>query len=233
MSETKVTIGLSYYGSKIQNYIDWLKSFSKNVEILNLHHLANKAEDLLKCNSLLLPGGVDIHPQNYNQENIGLSKVTDVSEVRDKFERELIEVALKNNLPILGICRGFQIVNVHLGGTLIQHLDNHSNSNSGEDLVHKVKVKTDSELFRIVNAEEGLVNSSHHQAIDKISDDLIATAYSEDGIVEALEWKDKSNKSPLLLVQWHPERMKDKNKNPFSKEILRWFIKCQTNYGVS
>jgi putative glutamine amidotransferase len=233
MSERKVTIGLSYYGSKIQNYIDWLKSFSENVEVLNLHHTTNKTEDLLKCNSLLLPGGVDIHPQNYNQENVGLSKVTDESKVRDKFERELIDVALKNDLPILGICRGFQLVNVHLGGTLFQHIDNHRNSGSDEDLIHKVKVASNSELFRIVKSEEGIVNSSHHQAIDKIADDLIATAYSEDGIVEALEWKDKTNKSPLLLVQWHPERMKDKNKNPFSKEILNWFIKCQTNYGES
>ncbi len=230
MSKRKV-IGLSYYGSKIQNYIEWLKSFSDEVEILNLHHSVNQPKDLLKCDSLLLPGGVDINPENYNQTNIGLSKITDESKMRDKFERELIDVALNNNLPILGICRGFQLVNVHLGGTLFQHIDNHRNSNSEDDLVHKVKVNQNSELFRIVNFEEGIVNSSHHQAVDKIADVLISTAYSEDGIIEALEWKDKSNKSPLLLVQWHPERMKDRNENPFSKEILNWFIKSQTNFG--
>ncbi|NPV11054.1 MAG: gamma-glutamyl-gamma-aminobutyrate hydrolase family protein [Ignavibacteria bacterium] len=231
MSEKRVTIGLSYYGSKILNYIDWLKSSSDQVEILKLHHSTNKPEDLLKCNSLVLPGGVDINPENYNQENKGLSKIDEESKIRDKFERELIDVALKNNMPILGICRGFQLVNVHLGGTLFQHIDNHRNSDNDEDLTHSVKVNRNSQLFEIVNLEEGLVNSSHHQAIDKVSDYLVASAFSEDGIVEALEWKDKSIKSPLLLVQWHPERMKDRNENPFSKEILNWFINCQINNG--
>lgn len=231
MSERKVKIGLSYYGTKIQNYVDWLKSYPDEIEIIKLCHSSNLPEDLLKCSGLLLPGGVDIDPENYFQKNEGLSKINDESKVRDKFERELIDIALKNNLPILGICRGFQLVNVHLGGTLFQHIDNHRNTKGEEDLIHKVKVNKGSILFNLVNSEEGFVNSSHHQAIDKISDELIATAYSEDEIVEALEWKDKSNKSPLLLVQWHPERMKDKNENPFSKEILNWFIKCQINYG--
>ncbi|MGB9665037.1 MAG: gamma-glutamyl-gamma-aminobutyrate hydrolase family protein [Ignavibacteria bacterium] len=231
MSERKVKIGLSYYGKKIQNYFDWLKSYSDEIEIVKLCHSSNLPEDLVKCSGLLLPGGVDIDPENYFQKNEGLSKINDESKVRDRFERELIDVALKNKLPILGICRGFQLVNIHLGGTLFQDIKNHRNSEGEEDLIHKVKVNQESKLFEIVNSDEGFVNSSHHQAIDKISDELIATAYSDDGIVEALEWKDKSNKSPLLLVQWHPERMKDKNENPFSTGVLNWFIKCQINYG--
>jgi putative glutamine amidotransferase len=231
MAERKVKIGLSYYGSKIQNYVDWLKSYSDEIEIVKLCHSSNLPEDLVGCSGLLLPGGVDINPENYFQVNTGLSKVNDESKVRDKFERELIDIALKNHLPILGICRGFQLVNVHLGGTLFQHIENHRDGEGKKDLIHKVKVNRESKLFSLVNSEEGIVNSSHHQAVDKISDELIATAYSEDGIVEALEWKDEVNKSPLLLVQWHPERMIERDENPFSKEILNWFIKCQINYG--
>lgn len=226
MPEKKIKIGLSYYGSKIQNYIQWLTSSPQQIEIVKLNHSNNSPEELLKCTGLLLTGGQDINPKIYNQTNDrGLSK--NISDERDKFERELLEVALKNNISILGICRGLQITNAHLGGSLFQHIDNHRNETSSEDLVHSVEILENTFLEKIVNQKNGVVNSSHHQAVDKIAESLRVSAISNDGIVEALEWKDPEDKSQLLLVQWHPERMNNKNENPFSKEILNWFINSQ------
>ncbi len=226
MSEKKVKIGLSYYGSKIQNYVNWLKTFPEEIEIIELHHSNNSPEEILKCTGLVLTGGQDINPKIYNQTNEkGFSK--NIDDARDKFERELLEIALKNELPILGICRGLQLTNAHLGGSLFQHIDNHRNDDTSEDKEHQIEVMDDSFIYKIVNKKSGIVNSSHHQAVDKIADELKASAFSIDGIIEALEWKSPEGKSPLLLVQWHPERMKDKNENPFSKKILIWFIKCQ------
>lgn len=228
MFEKQIVVGLAYYGSKIQYYVDWLKSLDSNVAIKNLHHLNNTPEDLLECTSLLLPGGSDVNPMLYGQNNdLVLSR--NIDDDRDKFERELLEVALKNKLPILGICRGLQLVNVHLGGTLHQDIPNHK-GNEGSDLDHIIKVFDNSLLKEITGTDNGKVNSSHHQAVDKVADDLVVTTVSEnDNVIESLEWKDKENKYPLLLVQWHPERMSDKSTNPFSKGILNWFLKCQIN----
>lgn len=226
MSKKQVKIGVSYYGSKIKFYEVWLQSAGDFIEIVRLHHNSNSPENLSECSALLLTGGSDINPEIYGQSNeLQLSK--NIDNERDNFERSLIDIALKNNLPILGICRGLQITNAHLGGSLFQHIDNHKNNSSDDDLIHKVKVHENTLLNQITSISVGNVNSSHHQAVDKIADDLLLSAVSEDRIIEALEWKDHSNKSPLLLVQWHPERMKDKEENPFSKEILNWFIRCQ------
>jgi putative glutamine amidotransferase len=226
MPETKVKIGLSYYGSKIQNYVLWLKSFPLDIDIVELNHSSSSPEDLLSCTGLVLTGGSDINPKIYNQTNEnGLSR--NIDDDRDKFERELLDIALKNQIPVLGICRGLQLSNAHLGGSLHQHIDNHKNNDTSEDLEHQIYVEENSLLFQIVKTKSGIVNSSHHQAVNEIAGELKISATSNDGIIEALEWKDPSNKSPLLLVQWHPERMKNREENPFSKEILNWFIKCQ------
>ncbi len=226
MLKGKIKIGISFYGSKIQKYFDWLFSYSDDIEIIRLNHLGNIPEELLTCTGLLLTGGNDINPEIYGQTNEkGLSR--DIDDERDHFERALIDVALNNNLPLLGICRGLQIVNAHLGGTLFQNIENHKNENSSEDIEHRINVENDSLLYKIVNQTSGVVNSSHHQAVHEIADELKASSYSDDNIIESLEWKVPENKSPLLLVQWHPERMRERNNNPFSKEILKWFIECQ------
>lgn len=224
----KIKIGLSNYGSKIHFYIDWLNSFPSKIEIVKLHHSTSEAEELLNCTGLLLTGGSDINPKIYGQTN-NLNLSTKIDDSRDEFEIKLLDIALKNKLPILGICRGLQLVNAHLGGSLLQHIYNHKNTENEEDLIHQISVVENSYLFNIVKIQSGVVNSSHHQAVDKVAKDLVVSAQSDDGIIEALEWIDKTNRAPLLLVQWHPERMKDINENPFSKEILNWFIKCQIN----
>ncbi len=218
-------IGLSYYGSKIQNYVDWILNYDPSIEIVKLSHEKNSANDILKCSALLLPGGGDADPKLYGQDNShGLSKKID--EKRDAFESELFKLAIANKVPVLGICRGLQIVNVFLGGTLFQDIPDHKSedSNSTDDLVHQINVDEKSLLFRLTKNITGDINSSHHQAVEKIANELQVSSTSNDGMIESLEWKDCLNKSPMLLVQWHPERMIDREQNCFSKKILEWFI---------
>jgi len=223
-----IKIGLSYYGSKIQNYIDWTKSFDRSIEIVYLSHENNSPQIILECTSLLLPGGGDIDPTLYGEDNSeGLSKKIDNE--RDKFESDLFDLAVSNQKPVLAICRGLQLANVHLGGTLFQNIPDHKSeeSDSNLELVHDIKVEEKSLLFDITKNKTGDVNSSHHQAVNSLASKLIVTSRSIDGIIESLEWRDNSGRSPMLLVQWHPERMIDREQNSFSKNILEWFINIQ------
>ncbi|MBC7862292.1 MAG: gamma-glutamyl-gamma-aminobutyrate hydrolase family protein, partial [Bacteroidia bacterium] len=148
---------------------------------------------------------------------------------RDEFEIAVFNYARKNNLPVLSICRGMQLVNAILKGDLVQDLvetgkENHSDVN-GQDSHHKVTVEKNSLLFEITHSENGEINSAHHQALGKISEELIPCAFSPDGVVEAAEYKDKTNKPFLLCVQWHPERLKATEETiPFTKNIREAFI---------
>ncbi len=140
--------------------------------------------------ALILCGGADISPSFYNEENVSSYNV---DYELDLYEFNLLKefVALKK--PILGICRGMQMINIFFCGTLHQHIDNHK-GDSG-DIYHKI----------IYNDKEILVNSAHHQAVKTLGKDLTITATSLDGIVEAIRHKEL----PIFGVQFHPERMAD------------------------
>ncbi|NOY06948.1 MAG: gamma-glutamyl-gamma-aminobutyrate hydrolase family protein, partial [Chlorobi bacterium] len=123
-----------------------------------------------------------------------------------------IEAALKLHLPILGICRGLQAVNVALGGSLIVDLPQagitgHGKTNGG-DSFHQVSIVAKSLLSDALTRED--VNSSHHQAVDQPAPTLRVTARAPDGVVEAMEWMDAAGNGFLLLVQWHPERLESR-----------------------
>lgn len=152
---------------------------------------------------LCLAGGEDVHPSRYGAAAEGSGPIdTD----RDALELALLERALRADLPVLGICRGFQLLNVAFGGRLIQHRDGHRPvpGKGGEVVPHEVAAAPGSLLARIVGTAPHTVNSRHHQVVDdrSLAPGLVATA-RVDGLVEALE-------SPthrfVLGVQWHPER---------------------------
>lgn len=163
-----------------------------------------------KMDGFLFTGGCDIHPNYYNQSiKVGLGSV--VPE-RDEFELKLLKKSLEKNKSILGICRGFQLINVFFEGTLYQDINHYKPvtiAHVGRMLpkyspAHKVTLQEGSKLYETFNQNELNVNSFHHQIIDKLGEGLVETAISEDGIIEGIEHK---NYPFVVATQWHPEMM--------------------------
>ncbi len=172
---------------------------------------------------LLLIGGTDIDPAAYGEELMNPAWNVDVE--RTAFEAKLVALALERGVPILGICRGCQMLNVALGGSLYQDLAQqrrcevvHRAGRGQPPARHPVRVEPGSKLSAILGVEELEVNSYHHQGIRELGSGLRAVAWSPDGLVEAVELPEK----PFVLgVQWHPERDFDK---PEQRRLLRAFV---------
>ncbi|MBI5474783.1 MAG: gamma-glutamyl-gamma-aminobutyrate hydrolase family protein [Ignavibacteriae bacterium] len=212
---------------KIDNYIGWIRKVARNADVTLLSHEAKNAKELKNCDGLILTGGGDIHPRFYGREDC-LKFVKGVKETRDEFEMKLVRSALKSGMPILGICRGMQVFNVALGGSMIPDLateghKGHAKTKEGKDRRHVVEVEKGTNLHWIVETSKAETNSAHHQAVDRIAEGLRVTAKSRDGIVEGLEWQHAEARPFLQLVQWHPERMEDFS-NPCSKNLLEHFM---------
>jgi putative glutamine amidotransferase len=229
-------IGLTHTGieEKHQNYINWLKG-NDDIEIIRLSEQDNKANALLNYDALILSGGVDIHPGFYKSEKINYPhSPKKFNEQRDEFEIELFRLAQETNKPVLGICRGFQLINCIYNGTLKQDLGDESNkihkaeilNHIQKDKAHGLDIKEATILYDIVQAGRLVVNSAHHQAIDKPGEGLKINCQSDDGLVEGFEREDPNGKPFLLAVQWHPERMYKFNleNSPVSKAIRDRFI---------
>lgn len=201
------------------------------VEVVKLSFHDKNAAEVKSCDGILFSGGEDVHPSLYGKpefvEEYGLK---DIIPDRDQFEYEVIKKALEEKKPVLGICRGLQLINVYLGGTLLPDIPSLSKSTahgkiSGQDQIHEIRVESLSMLHDITGQEKGQVNSAHHQGVDKPAGNLKISAFSEPSVVEAMEWKNPFNKSWLLLVQWHPERMQDPS-SPFSGNLKKAFLKA-------
>ena len=152
------------------------------------------------CDGFLFSGGVDVHPKYYGEE-IKFDSVK-TSEPRDIFELAFFKKALASGKPIFGICRGAQLINVAMGGSLHQHIDGHS-TNDREKVAHTVTVKEGTLLSKIIGGKSVIdVNTLHHQVIKDVAPDLIQTATSHDGYCEAVELPGHKF---FVAVQWHPE----------------------------
>ncbi|MGI8556942.1 MAG: gamma-glutamyl-gamma-aminobutyrate hydrolase family protein [Solirubrobacteraceae bacterium] len=162
-----------------------------------------------RINGLLLSGGPDLDPSAYGQRPH--AELGPTVPQLDAFEVALAEEASRRELPILGICRGAQTLNVARGGTLHQHVLDHVDGSvvhrqreSGTHTTHTVEVSPESELAEIIGRATVAVNSFHHQAVDRLGDGLTAVAWSTDGLIEAIE----DRQVPLALgVQWHAETL--------------------------
>ena len=159
-----------------------------------------------RLDGLLLTGGGDIDPGRYGAAPH--PRTGRVSVPRDVAELELLDAAMGAGLPVLGVCRGMQLVNVARGGTLCQHLRNDAGHTPAPGTFgsHPVRVAAGTRLAGILGADgDGVdVPTSHHQAVDRLGDGLVATAWAEDGVIEGLE-PSAAGDPFLLAVQWHPE----------------------------
>ncbi|HEX5153546.1 MAG TPA: aldehyde dehydrogenase family protein [Parafilimonas sp.] len=228
----KKKIGISYTEIAFQNYWNWFiaDDLKDDIELIELSFEKNNTEDIYTCDGFILTGGIDVHPSFYGGEddynNIPASHYLE----RDRFEEKIYRYSQLNKLPVLGICRGMQLINVLEGGKLIQDLDNGNvrHKKEASDKEHTIVTEQNTLLYKIAGSLSGHVNSAHHQAIDPdaIGENLVVNAYDDDEekIIEGLEFRNKNDKGFMLCVQWHPERIKDAAHNPFSENLKKQFL---------
>ncbi len=179
---------------------------------------------------LLIPGGGDIDPALYGAERH--PRTHKVSTERDRFELALLGAALDRDMPVLAICHGMQLLNVHLGGTLEQHLADdpdhldHDRDRPRAEPGHHVRVKSHSVLEPILG-KHAAVNSHHHQGLARVSPELEQIAWAEDDVLEAVAMP---SRSWVLGVQWHPEAMAPVDHKEL--DIFRSFVDAANDYAA-
>ena len=225
----KKKIGISFSKTNFQYYWNWFspEDLKDDIELIELSFQKNNVEDICRCDGFVLTGGVDIDPAFYNRQSDYDNKPGSFEPERDKFEEKIFHYSQTFNLPLLGICRGLQLVNVLQGGTLFDDLSSLNEKHKKEDTTdkeHTIKINENSLLNEIVKVKAGEVNSAHHQAIDTLGNELMINSQADDGTVEGIEWQDKAGKPFMLCVQWHPERMFQYQDSPLSKNIRKRFI---------
>ncbi|QZT63829.1 gamma-glutamyl-gamma-aminobutyrate hydrolase family protein [Mycolicibacterium austroafricanum] len=152
---------------------------------------------LARFDGVLLPGGADVEPRRYGAEPA--PETTGVVTFQDEFDLGVIRAVIDLDMPALAICRGMQILNVALGGTLIQHVA--ETDTAHHNAIHQVHVKRGTRLHGIVGTQSIDVSSYHHQAIDRLAPGLVVCALAADGVIEAVEHR----RADVVAVQWHPE----------------------------
>jgi putative glutamine amidotransferase len=179
-----------------------------------------------RLDGLLLMGGGDVDPERYGEARHPETQPPEGA--RDRVEVELLRQALDDDLPLLGICRGIQVLNVVQGGTLVQHIPaqlpgalNHEMTVGHEDRRHPIAIEPDSRFASIVGATRHDVNSYHHQAVGTLGRDVRVVARTEDGVVEAMELPGRTF---ALAVQFHPERMV--GDDPAMRRLFEAFVEA-------
>ncbi len=178
-------------------------------------YVSRAAEDF---DGFVFCGGDDIDPKYYGEENVASKNICSV---RDEFERMLFEAVYKTGKPILGICRGMQVINVFLGGSLHQHIDGHVQEEHRAVRTHSVSLTEGAMLAEILGEENIDVNSFHHQVVKVLADGLAVDAVSSDGYLEACH---AVGHPFLLCVQWHPESYYDDCET--SRKIFKAFVEA-------
>lgn len=186
------------------------------------------------CDGILIPGGVDLDPEQFGEQPH--EKLGRIDPARDRVELQLTQWAVEDKRPLLGLCRGLQVINVALGGTLYQDLDAQYPNGIKHDyfpnfgferdhLAHEVAVTKGSRLRHLVEKDRIAVNSMHHQGIKSLAPNLVASAVAPDGLIEAAE---SGNDHFLVGVQWHPEVFE--LTDPNTRHMFREFITAAANF---
>lgn len=207
--DSKVEFAGDNYTHLNNNYPNAIENAGGIPIVLPLINDINTLKDQLSlCDGLLLPGGIDVNPLSY--EELPMPLLENCNDLVDWYHINLAKNALELNIPILGICRGCQVLNVAFGGTLYQDISYstdapilHKQKSHLSEKCHPIYIKENS-IVNEIFGNNYIVNSAHHQAVQKLAPNFKNTAVSPDGIIEAIEMIDK----PFVVgIQWHPEMM--------------------------
>lgn len=187
------------------------------------------------CDGIMLPGGVDMDPKYFNEDPH--PKLGSIDPARDRVEMQITRWAVEDRKPLFGLCRGLQVMNVTLGGTLFQDLAAQHPDPIRHDyfptygftrthLAHEVTLAKESRLRHLVELDRMMVNSMHHQGVKVLAPSLVASAVAPDGLIEAAE---SGTDHFMIGVQWHPEvfEMSD----PHTRHVFREFVRASGRFG--
>ena len=194
-----------------QNYIDWI--YNKNTIILDAYSISNIDSILAIADGIIITGGEDINPLIYN-DTLNLKVCGEINHRRDTLEKKLFDYALENKTPLIGVCRGMQMINVAYGGSLYGDIP----SEIGTEVIHRNKGEVMHEIVLtepcpLIFPEEQdtfMVNSWHHQGLKDIPNEIHVVARSFDGLPEAIYMDDEIHPF-MIAVQFHPERLGSEN----------------------
>ena len=189
-----------------KNYLHSIEKFG-GIPFPLFHTLTGIKDIFSLIDAVIISGGnFDINPSLYGKKNYHSRSIKNL---RTDFEIKICEMSLKQNIPILGICGGEQLLNVCCGGTLIQDIKEfnnnaleHEQTNLRNQTSHSVEINKKTKLFNIINQSEIQVNSAHHQAVNQLGKNLIVSGLARDGIIESIE---STAHDWCIGVQWHPE----------------------------
>lgn len=236
MAERKFIVGMTPYKNDAGEYVP--PRYQKGVELVGGELLIisrstplEEVEAIVdKLDAMLFPGGVDIEPVLYGAEREPECGRSD--SVLDALEMKLLAACMKRKMPILGICRGCQTINVGLGGTLIQDIPKRFGKihqmpkDAPSEFDHDVRIIPGTMMYEIMGGDIS-VDSYHHQCVDRLADGLIPSAYAPEGFIEAYELP-KDGDQFLMAVQWHPEVTLDADQ--YSIRIFKHFRDAIVKY---
>jgi putative glutamine amidotransferase len=227
-------IGITRADINNQNYSKWIAETNPEIEIVELAFENSNLKDAERCHGIILSGGIDMHPSFFLEEysESYFDAPPSFMKTRDQFELNVLAICMDSKIPVLGICRGLQLMNVFFKGTLVIDIGEEKNKNhrreNGMDKTHSLSILPDSVLKTIINQSVGTCNSAHHQVIDNLAENFKAVAFSDDGLIEAIEPISPQSHF-VIAVQWHPERMPDQD-NPTTKNIKEAFINASKQF---
>jgi len=209
----------------------WMKDLNPNNKLRIFYNIpADSMQYFLKeADAMIIGGGRDIHPSIYNKPDYA-EVCGSFDHFRDSIEILMINYAMSNKVPVLGICRGHQILNAVNGGSLIPDIpsfipESELQHRSDSADAHKIEILENSWLAAIMTDKNYWVNTRHHQCVDVVAPNFIVAARSADGIIESIEIKDKSIHPFAKGVQWHPESLRTDLSNNIGKLFLKQIAK--------